>query len=216
MRGFIMGLLDIVGLVRAIRTGISRADRASALVLWVLTGLGTLVSGAFSWVCDWLPTWRFATGEAPNDGLYTIDTIAQEAIRSADGIARTLDGLGSMTLASAIGGLIAVGVTLTPTIIQFMTPLVLHPAVRLFSDMSIGFDFITDFPTAWAQAGAWVGTAGGLMFLVRLAAAIVLVFIYSVGLQTLFVLFAAAFVMSTIVIIRGGMSAGAHRTIAEY
>lgn len=198
MRDRMLAMLDVVALVNATRAGLAAMDRSSALLMFVLSGAGAFVSGGYTWIADWLPTWRFANGEAPHGYGYTPTNVAQALIDSGEQLAVGAAGLGAMTLASFIGATIAVGVTLFPTILQFVAPRVLHPAARVAADISIWFDFITDWPQAWAQAG------GVATFLpVRVVVTCVLVLIYSILLQTIFVLCLTAFAMSVVILLAG-------------
>ncbi len=198
MRNWMMAILDVVGLVKATRAGIGGMDRAAALVIAVLAFFGTIVSGGYTWVADWLPTWRFANGESPAGYGYTPDVVADALIVSAAQLAIVAEGMAAITLGTFIGAVMTVGITLFPTVIQFIAPRVLHPAARVASDIAIWFDFITDFPQAWAQSeGATTNPIG------RLAITIVLVFLYSLLLQTVFVLCLTAFWTAVWVLVRG-------------
>lgn len=203
MRNRIMSMLDIVSLVQAVRQGTMGLDRSSALVVWMLTGLAAMVTGVLTWIVDWLPTWRFANGESPAQYGYTAQTIGDAAVSSAGSMANAISGVGYMTLGSFIGGCIAVGITLLPTIVQFIAPRVIHPVAKTLMDVSVGFDFITDWPAASMQAEGLTTHPIG-----HFTATIVLVFLYSLLLQSVFVLFLTAFVFSTITLVAGGERRG--------
>ena len=198
MRDRIMRMLDVVSLVKAVRQAMLGLDRPSALVVFVLSFLGSLVTGTFTWIVDWLPTWKFANGEPPADISYSAQSVADAAIENSAAMAEIISGMGAITLGAFIGASLAVGVTLLPTIIQFIAPRVLHPIARTTMDASIGFDFITDWPSAWQQAG---GVAEFVIF--RGVVTIVLVFVYSMLVQSVFVLFLVACVFSAKVLISG-------------
>lgn len=198
MRQRLAYLLDIVSLVQSVRRGMLGIDRGTAMVIWVLTGLGALVTGTVTWVVDWLPTWRFANGEEPPPMSYSTSTIAQAAIGSVAYAGEAIAGIAAITLGGFIGGLIAVGVTLFPTIIQFVAPRVIHPIAQMGMDISIGFDFVTDWPSATQQAASITQHPIGQFLLTLL-----LVFVYSLVLQSFFVLFLTAFVMSTLILLSG-------------
>lgn len=199
MRQRLLAMLDVVALVKAVRHGMAALDRPSALLMFVIAGLGAVVSGGYTWVADWLPTWKFANGEfSPEAESYLPSNLAQILIGSADQAARQIEGMAALTLGGFIGGCIAVGVTLFPTILQFIAPRVVHPAAAVAADISIWFDFVTDFPQSWAQAGAVAENPIG-----RLLLTLVLVLIYSLLLQTIFVLCLTAFVTATWVLVRG-------------
>lgn len=198
MRGRLMQMLDVVSLVKAVRNGMYGVDRTTAMVVMVLTGLGSLVTGTLTWIVDWLPTWRFANGEAPQDYAYTAANIGEAAVNSAGAMAGVIGGVGSLTLGAFIGGCVAVGVTLLPTIIQLIAPRVIHPVAKVSMDISIGFDFITDWPSAAMQAANVTTNPIG-----QFLATVFLVFVYSLFLQSIFVLFLSAFVMSVVVLLAG-------------
>lgn len=198
MRNGIMRMLDVAELVKAVRLGMMGLDRPSAMLIAIFTGLGSLVTGVLTWIVDWLPTWRFANGESPADYAYTADGIAEAAVNSAGAMAGVINGMASLTLGAFIGGCVAVGVTLLPTIVQFIAPRVVHPVAKVAMDISIGFDFITDWPSAAMQATFVTTNPIG-----QLLVTIGLVFIYSLFLQSIFVLFLSAFVMSVIILLAG-------------
>ena len=203
MRNRIMAMLDIVSLVQSVRRGTMSLDRPSALVIWILSGLAAMVTGTLTWIVDWLPTWRFANGESPAHADYSAQSIGDAAVSSAASMAQAISGVGAITLASFIGGCIAVGITLLPTIVQFIAPRIIHPVAKTLMDISVGFDFITDWPAASMQASLLTDHPIG-----HLAATIVLVFIYSLLLQSVFVLFLTAFVFSTITLVAGSERRG--------
>lgn len=210
MRQRLMAMLDVVSIVQAVRRGMLQLDRGSALLVLLLAGPGALVTGIFTWTKDWLPTWRFANGEPPGDYGYSMDSIAVEAVNSAGALVDVVDGLANISLGVFIGATLAVGVTLLPTIVQFLAPRIIHPVMKLFVDVSIGFDFITDWPAAWEQAGH-----ATMHPVLRTALTIILVLIYSLLLQSLFVIMLAAFVMAVIVIIAGDRRSGHHGVVLE-
>jgi hypothetical protein len=199
MRNRIAQLLDVVSLVKAVQQAMLALDRSSALLVFGFTFMGALVTGTLTWIVDWLPTWNFANGEDPGSALYTASSIGEAAINNAGAMVNVINGIGSITLGSFIGASIAVGITLMPTIIQFIAPRVIHPVARTAMDASIGFDFITDWPSAAHQAAGITDNPIG-QFLATLG----LVFVYSLLLQSIFVLFLTACVFSAIVLVSGG------------
>lgn len=210
MRERLMQMMDAIELVKAVRNGMRGLDRPSALVAFALSGIAALITGVVTWIVDWLPTWRFANGENPGDYAYSVSSIAETAINSAGAVAGVVSGMATLTLGSFIGGMIAVGFTLLPTIIQFIAPRVVHPVAKTAMDISVGFDFVTDWPSAAMQA-TFVTTNPIGQFIVTLG----LVFIYSLFLQALFVLFLSVFVMSAIVLAAGPPRA-ARQTVEAY
>lgn len=210
MRERLMQMLDVVSLVKAVRNGMAGLDRPSAMLIAVLAGLGALVTGVLTWIVDWLPTWRFANGESPGDYAYTAEYIGVAAVNSAGEMANVVSGLGSLTLGAFIGGCVAVGVTLLPTIVQFIAPRVVNPVAKAAMDISVGFDFITDWPSAAMQAAGITTNPIGQFFIT-----IGLVFIYSLFLQSIFVLLLTAFVMAVIILLAGERTAP-RRTVEAY
>jgi hypothetical protein len=85
-----------------------------------------------------------------------------------------------------------------PTMIQMIAPRVVHPVARVVMDISIAFDFVTDWPNAWLQAGGMVANPIG-----RFLLTIGLVFLYSLVLQSIFVLFLTALICSGVILAAG-------------
>jgi hypothetical protein len=198
MRERLMQMLDVVSLVKAVRNAMIDLDRPSAFGVMIFSFLGTLVTGAYTWVVDWQPTWRFANGQDPSEIIYTPTSVADAMIGNVDAMVGVVNGLATITLGAFIGGSLAVGITLLPTIVQFIAPKVMHPMAKTGMDIAIGFDFVTDWPSAGVQA-SYITTNPIGQFLATLG----LVFFYSLVLQSFFVLFFAAFAMSVIILLAG-------------
>lgn len=200
---FVLKWLDVVALVRAVRAAFANMERWAAFVVLALGALGTAVSGAWTWIADWLPTWKFANGDYFGAGGvqamdYSADGVVREMLIIADNGARAIEGMGAMTLGTFLAGVMAVGITLFPTILQFIAPRIVHPAAEFLSRASIWFDLVTDLPQAWIQAGGIVA-----FYPMRALVALGLALFYSVILQVIFVLCLVATITAIGVLISG-------------
>lgn len=200
---FVLKWLDVVKLVHAVRTAFANMDRSVALVVFVLGSLGSIVSGAWTWVTDWYPTWKFANGDYFGDSHaaamdYSADGIVQAMVRIAEDTATILAGMGTLSLSVFLTGAMVVGITLFPTILQFIAPRIVHPFAEFLSRVAIWFDLVTDLPQAWIQAGGIVE-----FFLLRGLVALALALFYSVILQMIFVLCLVATITAIGVLISG-------------
>jgi hypothetical protein len=192
----------VVSLVQAVRKAFANMDRAVALVVFILGALGTAVSGAWTWIADWYPTWKFANGDYFDGGGgamdYSADGVVREMVRIAEETARMLAGMGTLSLSMFLTGAMAVGITLFPTILQFIAPRIVHPAADFLSRASIWFDLVTDLPQAWMQAEGVVE-----FYPARALVALGLALFYSVILQVIFVLCLVATATAIGVLISG-------------
>ncbi len=191
-------LLNIITIVQQVRAGVARMDRPAAFAVFVLTFPGTIVSFAYMWAKDLLPTWWFVNGETPVVSDATPDAVASTLLRSLEASAISVGSLESMTLGMFLGAMIGVGITMLPTAIQFLSPSIVHPFTQVAADLSLWFDIISDMPAAWAQAGQVVE-----FWLFRAVLACVITFIYSIVIQSLFVMFLVACISSVLVLISG-------------
>lgn len=129
-------ILDPVTLNRAARQGFSGLDSGTSLLFFGIGLIFTLATGAIWWQYDLLSTWHFTQGIS-GDVQPVADQIAQKAGEYTD-----------VSLGAFIGGAIVVCITLLPSIVEFIAPRVMHPGVQLVLNLSILFDFVTDWPTA--------------------------------------------------------------------
>lgn len=204
MYRYVAPMLDIISIVQKVRQGVSRMDRPSAFAVFVLTFPATIVSFGYMWAKDLLPTWWFVNGQEPQIAGATPPEVAGVLIGSVEQFAWQMGGIENMTLGTFIGVMIATGVTMFPSVLQFIAPSVAHPIATTGADLALWFDYLSDMPAAWAQAGQIVE-----FWPLRALLACVLTFVYSVVIQSLFVMLLVACISAVMVLVSGGGSARA-------
>lgn len=187
-QGRLERLLDVISLVRAVRTAFGGMDGGTSLLIFVLALAGALGFGVLTWRYDWTSTYNFTQGIAygAQDVAYSV---AEATGEGAD--------------VQMLGGLIVVIITLIPTIVELVAPRVVHPAARAALQLCIGFDFITDWGLGWYAATNWDALAGwgAFRFFGEVATAFVVTLAASVFLQVLFVLCVTATVVCALNIV---------------
>ena len=178
--GFLSRVLNPATLITAVRRGVGGLDGAVSLFFLVASVLGLFAVLPPYITYDLMSTWNFFQG-------VQYDTGAQAEV-IASFIASATQ---SVSLGAFIGMMIAWGITLFPTLVELVAPSIQHPGVQLFNQMCVGFDYITDFPLAWAKAGEWTQ-----VWIVRVAVALVFNLIVSLGLQVFVVMFATVAIIS--------------------
>lgn len=188
-------VLDPISLNRAARAGFGNLDTGSALFSFAIALVFTIATGAIWWQYDLLSTWHFTQG------------VNADVKPVADIITEKVSNLSDVSLGAFIGGAIVVCITLLPSIIELIAPRVLHPGVQLALNITILFDFITDYPTASAMVakyqvpGGWIGS-------ILATAGVTLVL--SLIVQVLFILGVTVLISSAIAILKGGRSQGGY------
>lgn len=178
-------MLDPITLNLAIRNAFGNLDPGAALLVFVFSLLFSLATGAIWWRYDLMSTWMFTQGireDVTGEIIYMTDVASNV-------------GLGGI-----VAGLLALSFTLLPSLTELIAPRVLHPGVQLVLQVSIWFDFVTDWPTAetlvmrWGVPGGWLG---------QQVATFLLTLILSLFVQVLFILGVTALIVSIFCIVRG-------------
>jgi hypothetical protein len=184
-RGCMARMLDPVALNIAVRQAFGRLDPGTALMVFVFSALFTMATGAIWWRYDLMSTWQFTQGMR--------EDVSGEIIYMTDLAERA--GAGAI-----IGGMLALAFTLFPSLVELIAPRVIHPGVQAALQISIWFDFVTDWPTAqtliqrWGVPGGWLG---------EVAATFLLTLVLSLFVQVLFILGVTSTVMAVLCIVRG-------------
>ena len=188
-------ILDPVTLNQAVIRAFKGLDVGTSLMVFAFSLLMTLVTGAVWWVYDLTSTYSFMLGVAGDTKP------AVEATAAA--IAKVTDP----GVLPVLGALFAVAFTLFPSLVQLVAPRVMHPGAQIAMNVSIVFDFVTDWPTAAklvAQAGGAPGGVIGHVFVTALLTLVISLFV-----QVLFVLSITALIVTGLNIVRmGGSSNG--------
>lgn len=177
--------LDPISLNMAVRQAFGRLDPGAALFVFVVALAFTLAIGAIWWRYDLLSTWHFTQGIR--------EDVAGEIVYMTEVAERA--GAGAI-----IAGLLAVAFTLFPSLVELIAPRVVHPGVQAVLQISIWFDFVTDWPTAqtlvqrWGAPGGWLGEQ---------VATFILTLVLSLFVQVLFILGVTALIITAIALVRG-------------
>lgn len=185
--GCFAAILNPITLNRAARAGVGGLDAGASLFVFAVALLSCLAFGAIWWRYDLLSTWNFTQG------------IREDVAPQAAAIAgRAADLVREPAVLPLIGGLIGVAITLLPSLVELLAPAVLHPGVQLGLNISILFDFVTDWPVGWALVER-AGVPGGLIG--HIVAAVLVTLITSLVVQTFFIMAITALAVSTLNII---------------
>ncbi len=182
-------MLDPISLNQAARQGFGNLDSGAALFSFAISLVFSLATGAIWWVYDVQSTYKFTQG---------INGDIQPAVNA---ITNKIAEQGDVSLGAFVGGAIVVCITLLPSIIELIAPRVIHPGVQVLLNVTIAFDFVTDFPTAseivsrYAVPGGWLG---GIVI------TSIVTLILSLFVQVLFILGLTVMVSSGLAIVRGG------------
>lgn len=199
-------MLDPIDLNRAIRRAFGGLESGPSLMIFTLAGLFTLATGAIWWRYDLMSTWNFT------QGIHADVSLQAAAIAAKAGEITSDAGV-----ASAIGSLLALTITLLPSIFELIAPRIVHPLAQLALNISILFDLITDWDQAsviqralWAEP--WLGIVG------RTVVTFLIAMVVSVGVQILFILGLTATLVSAWNIItfgRGGSGQNGGYTVIQ-
>lgn len=177
--------LDPISLNIAVRQAFGSLDPGAALLVFVVAAVFSLATGAIWWRYDLMSTWQFTQGIR--------EDVSGEIVYMTELAGRI--GAGAV-----IGGILAVAFTLLPSLVELIAPRVVHPGVQAALQISIWFDFVTDWPTAetlvlrWGVPGGWLG---------QQAATFALTLVLSLFVQVFFILGLTALVVSALCIVRG-------------
>lgn len=187
-------MIDPITLNQAARRGFSGLDSGAALFSFAISLIFTLATGAIWWTYDVMSTYKFTQG------------ISGDVQPVADTITRKIAEQGDVSLAAFVGGAIVVCITLLPSIVELIAPRVIHPGVQVLLNITIAFDFITDYPVAaaivsrYAVPGGWLG---------GVVVTSVVTLILSLFVQVLFILGVTVMIASAMSIVGGGRSSNA-------
>lgn len=196
-------VLDPISLNRAARISCRGLDPGEALFTFSLGFVFSLATGIVWWLYDLVSTFLFTQGVSS-----TAKPIGVMLGEKAGGWV----GLEEMSLGSFMGGLVVVVITLAPSIMEMIAPRVMHPAAQLGLNVTILFDFITDWPTA---AGMIAGHEVPLGWLGRVIATFLLTLVLSLGVQVLFVFALTVTIASAITLIKGPKAADSQAIIIQ-
>lgn len=179
-------VLDPIALNLAVRRAFGNLDPGAALFVFAVGLLYSLATGFIWWKYDLVSTWNFTQGireDVSGELLFVVDKAAQ------------------MGMGVIVGGLVGVAFTLLPSITELIAPRVVHPGVQLLLQISIWFDFVTDWPTAETLVLRW-GVPGGLAG--QWAATFLVTLVISLFVQVMFILGVTAVIVSALALVSGG------------
>ncbi len=184
-------ILDPVSLNKAARAGFTGLDSGTSLLIFAVSLIFSLATGAIWWQYDLISTWKFSQG-INADVKPAADMIAQKATELA---------AADISLGAFIGGAIVVAITLAPSIVELIAPRVMHPGAQLLLNGTILFDFVTDWPTASTIVSRYDVPLG---WLGRVLATALVTVALSLFVQVLFILALTVCLTCAINIVRGG------------
>jgi hypothetical protein len=179
-------MLDVRGMIIAVRRAMASVDNSTALALIVVFGLIALCLLPIYITFDLTSTWEFTT---------TIRDGARPVVDDLAPRARTMLGI---TLGDLIIGVILTSFTLLPTLIELGFPSVDHPIVNMAVHWSLSFDYISDWPRSWETTGYWADNPA-----VRFIYTVFFNLFVSVGVQALLVICVTVILFCVLTIIRG-------------
>lgn len=189
--------LDPISMNRAARIGFGGLDRGSALFSFILGFIFSWAMGILWWLYDLMSTYYFSQGISA-DAKPVATSLGESA-------GELLGSAGDITLASFMGGVVVVAITLAPSIVELLAPRVMHPGAQLALNATILFDFVTDWPTAAgiiAQYNVPFGWLG------QVIATFLLTLVLSLGIQVLFVLAITVTLASAWALLKGPNTGG--------
>jgi hypothetical protein len=182
-------MLDIRGMIVAVRRSTQGMDNATALALIVVFTLIFLCLLPLYITFDLTSTWEFTT------------TIRAGAAPVIDGVTPRAQTLLGITLGDLLIGVVLTSFTLLPTLVELAFPSIDHPVVNMAVHWSLSFDYISDWPTSWATTGYWADNP-----VVRFIYTVLFNLFVSVGVQALLVICVTVILFCVLTIIRGGPS----------
>lgn len=179
-------MLDLRGMIIAARQGMAGADNSTALAMLAVFSI-IFCALLPVWIAfDLSSTWEFTT------------TIREGATPVVERMAPEAQNILGMSLGALLVGLVLTSFTLLPSLFELAFPSINHPLLNTILHASILFDYITDWPKAWAATEGWAVNPP-----VRFVYTIIFTLFMSIGIQALLVFCLTVMTFGVLTIVRG-------------